>query len=337
MDRDKYLRLDMTDLFERGDRNAVRHFYLSGRDFDTKVLRGVHSFSFNGFFISLCISGSCSARISGRNYRISAGSLIIFYPDQLIEIQSSSPDLAWKSIIVSLDVILEFPSPVDIDIMTTALRKPVTMLDDNKMARLLEYYEFTGKQYSREAGAYREEISKTLLYALLLEICDMLRSAGDNAADIAKPRQEKLTDDFFRLMAPQDAEISFRRDQADQRAFGRRMDQFDPGQRDQDAAEGHRQDRPGNIGGAEFLQPLGDGAILPAPHWHNAIAVQKGLNGPAVLQLSITTLGGPTALRRPGTIRRSSCATRRGSIPVRPRGLRRNQRERRQARQESRS
>lgn len=201
MDRDKYLRLDMTDLFERGDRNAVRHFYLSGRDFNTKVLRGAHSFSFNGFFISLCISGSCSARISGRNYRISAGSLIIFYPDQLIEIQSSSPDLAWKSIIVSLDVILEFPSPVDIDIMTTALRKPVTMLDDNRMARLLEYYEFTGKQYSREAGAYREEISKTLLYALLLEICDMLRSAGDNAADIAKPRQEKLTDDFFRLMA----------------------------------------------------------------------------------------------------------------------------------------
>ena len=201
MDRDKYLRLDMTDLFERGDRNAVRHFYLSGRDFDTKVLRGVHSFSFNGFFISLCISGSCSARISGRNYRISAGSLIIFYPDQLIEIQSSSPDLAWKSIIVSLDVILEFPSPVDIDIINAARRSPVIRVPESKMKLLLEYYRFIEERYEDVGNVYREEISKSLFYAMMLEISGIYRAVSGEASGAPKLKQERLCDEFFLLLS----------------------------------------------------------------------------------------------------------------------------------------
>ena len=126
---------------------------------------------------------------------------MIFSPNQLIEIQSSSPDLDWKSIIVSLDVILEFPSPVDIDIMTSALRNPVLHVGEDGTRHLMEYYLFIEKRYSETSSAYREEISKTLLYALMLEICNIFRNVSDEDSDIAKPRQEKLTDDFFKLMA----------------------------------------------------------------------------------------------------------------------------------------
>ena len=66
---------------------------------------------------------------------------------------------------------------------------------------LMEYYLFIEKRYSETSSAYREEISKTLLYALMLEICNIFRNVSDEDSDIAKPRQEKLTDDFFKLMA----------------------------------------------------------------------------------------------------------------------------------------
>ena len=201
MDMKKYASLDMSDLFDRRDSKSVRNFYLSGKDFGEKLLGGLTSFTFNGFFISICLGGRCELKVSGRSYTIEAGSLMIFSPNQLIEIQSSSPDLDWKSIIVSLDVILEFPSPVDIDIMTSALRNPVLHVGEDGTRHLMEYYLFIEKRYSETSSAYREEISKTLLYALMLEICNIFRNVSDEDSDIAKPRQEKLTDDFFKLMA----------------------------------------------------------------------------------------------------------------------------------------
>lgn len=197
----RYASLDMSDLFDRRDSKSVRNFYLSGKDFGEKLLGGLTSFTFNGFFISICLGGRCELKVSGRSYTIEAGSLMIFSPNQLIEIQSSSPDLDWKSIIVSLDVILEFPSPVDIDIMTSALRNPVLHVGEAAARHLMEYYLFIEKRYSETSSAYREEISKTLLYALMLEICNIFRNVSDEDSDIAKPRQEKLTDDFFKLMA----------------------------------------------------------------------------------------------------------------------------------------
>lgn len=201
MDTKRYASLDMSDLFDRRDSKSVRNFYLSGKDFGEKLLGGLTSFTFNGFFISICLGGRCELKVSGRSYTIEAGSLMIFSPNQLIEIQTSSPDLDWKSIIVSLDVILEFPSPVDIDIMTSALRNPVLHVGEDGTRHLMEYYLFIEKRYSETSSAYREEISKTLLYALMLEICNIFRNVSDEDSDIAKPRQEKLTDDFFKLMA----------------------------------------------------------------------------------------------------------------------------------------
>ena len=201
MDMKRYASLDMSDLFDRRDSKSVRNFYLSGKDFGEKLLGGLTSFTFNGFFISICLGGRCELKVSGRSYTIEAGSLMIFSPNQLIEIQSSSSDLDWKSIIVSLDVLLEFPSPVDIDIMTSALRNPVLHVGEDGTRHLMEYYLFIEKRYSETSSAYREEISKTLLYALMLEICNIFRNVSDEDSDIAKPRQEKLTDDFFKLMA----------------------------------------------------------------------------------------------------------------------------------------
>lgn len=201
MDMKRYASLDMSDLFDRRDSKSVRNFYLSGKDFGEKLLGGLNSFTFNGFFISICLGGRCEVRVSGRSYTIEAGSLMIFSPNQLIEIQSSSSDLDWKSIIVSLDVLLEFPSPVDIDIMTSALRNPVLHVGEDGTRHLMEYYLFIEKRYSETSSVYREEISKTLLYALMLEICNIFRNVSDEDSDIAKPRQEKLTDDFFKLMA----------------------------------------------------------------------------------------------------------------------------------------
>lgn len=197
----QFVNIDIGDLFNTGDTRSIRNFYLSEGSFGGRFPEEGTSFMFNGFSIIICRCGTCSVRISGRDYETVPGSLLILSPDQLVEVFSVSPDFSPRSILVSLDVILEFPSPVDINIVNTALRNPLYSLPPEKTAHLLEYYDFLEKQYRETDNAYREEISKTLFYALMLEICDIIRSDTGDSTAVSKPRQEKLTDDFFKLMA----------------------------------------------------------------------------------------------------------------------------------------
>lgn len=199
--RGQYEYIDIGELFNTGNTRTIKNFYLSDGGLDKRLLEIGRPFMFNGFSVILCRRGECSLKVSGRDYEAGPGSLLILSPDQLVEVFSVSGDFSLRSILVSLDMILEFPSPVDIDILNTALRNPLFTLPADKASHLLEYFDFLEKEYRETGNAYREEISKTLLYALMLEICDIIRSETGDSGDVARPRQEKLTDDFFKLMA----------------------------------------------------------------------------------------------------------------------------------------
>ncbi|HIZ85491.1 MAG TPA: helix-turn-helix domain-containing protein, partial [Candidatus Coprenecus stercoravium] len=94
----------------------------------------------------------------------------------------------------------EHPSPVDINILNITFLHPVIQLRKDRATRLLEYYDFIEKRNNDTGNAYHEEISKTLLYALMLEISDIYRNISGDRSEVTKPRQEQLTDDFFRLL-----------------------------------------------------------------------------------------------------------------------------------------
>ena len=201
MEKDaQFQRIDIGDLADVAEHQSIKNFYLSSRQNAQKLQESGTSFVFNGFSIGVCVRGQWDLRISGRVYSITEGALLILAPNQLIETVSTSEDLSTRSVIVSLDVILEHPSPIDINILNIALRKPVLPLPQARMARLLEYLDFLEKRYWETGNVYREEISKTLLYALMLEICDIHRRDAGEQADVPKPKQEQLTDDFLKLL-----------------------------------------------------------------------------------------------------------------------------------------
>lgn len=155
----------------------------------------------NGFSIGLCTDGHWCLRINGRDYGITGGSLFILIPQQFTETADRSGDFKARTVPVTLESILELPSPVDINILNIAFLHPVIQLTREKAGYLLEYYDFIGKRNGDTANAYRTEICKTLTYALMLEISDIYRSVSGEHGNVTKPRPEQLTDDFFRLLA----------------------------------------------------------------------------------------------------------------------------------------
>lgn len=171
--------IDINELSSLAEYNAIRNFYLSEDSTIHRFLAHEVSFIFNGFTLGLCTSGSCNVKLNGRNYVLRAGSLLLLSPNQLMEVSGRSDDFTRKIIVFSLDLVLEFPSPMDVDIINTARRRPVLDLSQEQMTRLLEYYEFLKRAYEDRETPYREAISKTILYALMLEIFGLYERVAD--------------------------------------------------------------------------------------------------------------------------------------------------------------
>lgn len=197
----RFRNIDISDLTDISNPRYIKNFYLSRGTLKGRFFETGSSFVFNGFSVSLCMRGHCSLKVSGRDYIARQGSLITLSPNQFVEVGDLSDDFGAVSIIVSLDIILEFPSPVDIDFMNDALRHPVVCFPPEKFSRLLAYYDFLEKRYSETGNVYRTEISKTLLYAMMLEVCGLFRTLDDETPAVRKPRQEQLMDDFLKLLA----------------------------------------------------------------------------------------------------------------------------------------
>lgn len=157
--------------------------------------------NFYGFSVSLCCGGTAVLRSGGMDYSVVSGSLIVNILNGSAFTISKSQDYIQKSVSITLDTILDFPSPVDIDLINLAILFPVLEPDEDRKYRLAEYYDLLDRQEACVQNAYRREISRSVLYAMILEICDLFRSIEEESADMPKPKQERLTDDFFKLLA----------------------------------------------------------------------------------------------------------------------------------------
>ncbi len=199
--KQKLRKIDIGDLSRIAAPQSLKGFYLSPDDKLHKLYESKDSFVFTDFVIGLCLDGSGTIKVNGNTYNIGRGTLMLLPPNQLMEEPSLSPDFVRRTIVVSLDTILGFPSPADIDILNASRRMPVVRITDEKMAHLVEYYRFIEREYAEIDNIYREEIAKTLLYAMMLEVCGIYKSLSGKNTDSRRMRQEKLSDEFFSLLA----------------------------------------------------------------------------------------------------------------------------------------
>ncbi len=197
----RHLEIDADDLSELAGPESIRDFYMSIHDSLHDFYASEMSFIFDGFALELCCGGCRDVTINGRRHEMVPGSILLLPPNQLMEIGHTSEDFSRKSIMVSLDMILEFPSPVDIDIINAARRSPVIRVPESKMKLLLEYYRFIEERYEDVGNVYREEISKSLFYAMMLEISGIYRAVSGEASGAPKLKQERLCDEFFLLLS----------------------------------------------------------------------------------------------------------------------------------------
>jgi AraC-like DNA-binding protein len=151
----------------------------------------------NGIIIFLCKDDSGFVNVDNKEYTLQANSVVVLPENHIIEI---APIILEQNsmIAVTLDYILNMPSPIDTNIFSYSRYLSAIKVTDEKFEDLMSYYKFLYKE-SLENGKYKEAIINSIFYALILEIvAEYEKVFATESTDI---KAEELSDRFFRLLA----------------------------------------------------------------------------------------------------------------------------------------
>ena len=153
----------------------------------------------NGIVMMLCNGDGGRIVIDNKEYVLSRNNVVILPENHIVS--HLTPEMVGRQsvIAVSVDYILNMPSPIDTNIFGYSRYISVIKVSDEKYEDLMSYYRFIYKE-SKEEGRYQNEIIRSIFYALILEvIAEYERVFSVDAARNIKA--DNLSDRFFRQLA----------------------------------------------------------------------------------------------------------------------------------------
>lgn len=172
------LSLSLNGISDRGRRK----FYISG-----------------GMVICLCRRYGGSISIDGKEHRIGEDCIAMLPENHLIMFTEPVGFEDILFIAVTTDYILNMPSPIDTSIFSYSRYIPVMKISESKSEDFQSYFRFLYKE-SYERSMYQDEIMRSILYALILEIVGEY-DAQYNLRTGAEIKDQSLSDRFFHLVA----------------------------------------------------------------------------------------------------------------------------------------
>lgn len=197
---DTLYRVGINDFLEVAGNEVIKDFYIGPFTEFQQFLSSGNSYIMDGVMLSFYLKGSVLVCINGQDYRIDSNSILVLLPNQLVQLKARSEDVERKSFHISFDMVAELPSPVNSIIFDMARRCPVLHISQLQMSNLIKNYSLIEERYAEANHAYRREIVKSLLYVLMLDICDIYELEERALENDVVPKSKKMCDDFFLLL-----------------------------------------------------------------------------------------------------------------------------------------
>lgn len=193
---EEYLAIDIVERLKlygsKGMLMSLDVHKISNRD-----LRNFHISG--GLVICLCCGYEGILTIDGKDYELGSKSLAVLPENHLISFSEPVTPASMKIIAVTTDYILDMPSPIDTSIFSYSRYIPVMRVSESKYEDFESYFRFIDKEL-RESSRYQEQIIRSILYALILEISGEY-DAQYNLSTGAELKSNNLTDRFFQLLS----------------------------------------------------------------------------------------------------------------------------------------
>jgi AraC-type DNA-binding domain-containing proteins len=181
------------------DRFAIKNFVLRDKALISPNQSLDESFIFNGFNFAVCLKGESTLQINYRDFPLKKGQILTYMPNQIFKVKDRSDDFLMENLFLSADYVLQLPLSKDFDLLKRISIAPLQNISSEALHNMLEFHSLIAKHHRREDNPYKEQQTKALIFALLMEISHIYSSAAIEISP-AVSRQELLTDEFFKIM-----------------------------------------------------------------------------------------------------------------------------------------
>lgn len=160
----------------------------------------IKTFIFTGGIV-FCLFDDYKGKVTidGKDYSLDKRSIAVLPENHIISFSEALTPESISILAVTTDYILDMPSPIDTNIFSFSRYIPVMSVSESKHEDFRNYFRFLDKE-SRDTSKYQNEIIRSILYALTLEISGEYEAQFDlhKGGEI---RSDNLTDRFFHLLA----------------------------------------------------------------------------------------------------------------------------------------
>lgn len=193
---DNINRINLDEMMSRYGSTGM--LMLFNRD-DLKVRAGADFCLSGGMVICLCNIQDGDVSIDGKTHSLKGPTIAILPENHMVSFSGMTGIDPMMHIALTTDYILNMPSPIDTNIFSYSRYIPVMHISDSKYEDFLSYFSFLYKE-SKEESIYQEEIIRSILYALILEISGEYEKQY-NLKSGARIKSDDLSDKFFHLLA----------------------------------------------------------------------------------------------------------------------------------------
>jgi AraC-like DNA-binding protein len=157
-------------------------------------------FFFNGLLMGICVKGEASVSINFKQYTLKANSTLIVQPSLVCRIEKQTDDFAFEGFFFSFNFFVGLVLPADFKALLQIGRHPCMEIGEADMTVLRGYYHNLVERYRQTQLAYRVQIMRGILYAMLLYIVSLYKDNEIVRYSGTQTRQEEITAKFMTLL-----------------------------------------------------------------------------------------------------------------------------------------
>ena len=157
----------------------------------------------NAVVIAVCLEGSFRVRVNLQEYEMTKNTLLLTFPEQILQSVNRSSDFAGLFIVISptfIDRSLKTMKEI-LPFMFYAKDNPCLPLTFKEVEYIKEYHSLLWSKVKMTDNLYRSEITKGILFSLFYEIYNIISHQMPVQSSPAKSRKEELFKLFMKEVA----------------------------------------------------------------------------------------------------------------------------------------
>lgn len=155
---------------------------------------------YGGMAMCTCTKGTFRFSTQKKDYALSQGQIFTLLPRQTIKVIAQSSDFFGQLLVFPIDFMPDYLSPINYEVIFRMIEDPVLSVSPETMRSILQMHSLIVENYNSKGKAYKEEIVKTMLLAVVLEVGSEYAKHQQTRLPAVKTRKEELTETFITLL-----------------------------------------------------------------------------------------------------------------------------------------